>query len=134
MPEIDDVLEWLRKRGDMFINARRLAKAFKMSTKRAGYLLRKLKESGYLKVHCKRRGRFIVYKVNLNLLNKDKGVRGTLSLKKIKTKNTTSREKRKRSFRIRGQRKTGRIRSHREHTRKLDLELRSSSSLSNQQP
>lgn len=134
MPEIDDVLEWLRKRGDMFINARRLAKAFKMSTKRAGYLLRKLKESGYLKVHCKRRGRFIVYKVNLNLLNKDKGVRGTLSLKKIKIKNTTSREKRKRSFRIRGQRKTSRIRNHREHARKLDLELRSSSSLSNQQP
>ncbi len=134
MPEIDDVLEWLRKRGDMFINARRLAKAFKMSTKRAGYLLRKLKESGYLKVHCKRRGRFIVYKVNLNLLNRDKGVRGTLSLKKMKIKTTTSQEKHRRSFRIRGQRRTGKIRNHGGHARKLNLELRSSGSLGNQQP
>ena len=118
----------------MFINARRLAKAFKMSTKRAGYLLRKLKESGYLKVHCKRRGRFIVYKVNLNLLNRDKGVRGTLSLKKMKIKTTTSQEKHRRSFRIRGQRRTGKIRNHGGHARKLNLELRSSGSLGNQQP
>ncbi len=132
MPEIDDVLEWLRKRGDAFINARRLAKAFKMSTKRAGYLLRKLKESGYLKVHCKRRGRFIVYKVNLNLLNRGKGVRGTLSLKKIKT--TTSREERKKSFRIRRQRKKGKTGSHGRRTCKLNMELRSSASLGNQQP
>jgi len=132
LPEIDDVLEWLRKRGDVFINARRLAKAFKMSTKRAGYLLRKLKESGYLKVHCKRRGRFIVYKVNLNLLNKDRGVRGKLGLKNVKIKTTTKR--RKRSFRI-GRRKTTRKASKRkEQTRKLDLELRTSASLGNQRP
>lgn len=134
MPEIDDVLEWLRKRGDVFINARRLAKAFKMSTKRAGYLLRKLKESGYLKVHCKRRGRFIVYKVNLNLLNRDKGVRGASGLKKMKIKITASQEKRRKSFRIRGRRKTGKIRNRRGHTHKLNLELRSSGSLGNQQP
>jgi DNA-binding protein len=133
LPEIDDVLEWLRKRGDVFINARRLAKAFKMSTKRAGYLLRKLKESGYLKVHCKRRGRFIVYKVNLNLLNKDKGVRGMLSLKKIRIKTTSTQEKRRKTFRIRGRKKTGKVRNQREHTRKLNLELRSSNSLGSQQ-
>jgi len=132
LPEIDDVLEWLRKRGDVFINARRLAKAFKMSTKRAGYLLRKLKESGYLKVHCKRRGRFIVYKVNLNLLNRDKGMRGTLSLKKIKT--ITNREKRKKSSRIRGQGKKGKARGHGRRACKPNLELRSSASLGNQQP
>ncbi len=70
MPELDDVIEWLRRRGDVFINARRLAKAFKMSTKKAGYVLRELKEKGYLKVHRRRRGRFIVYKVNISILSK----------------------------------------------------------------
>ncbi len=89
MPELDDVIEWLRKRRESFINARRLARAFKVSTKKAGYMLRKLKESGYLKVHRKRRGRFIVYKVNLNLLNeriegvkKSDGVKSRFRLKR----------------------------------------------------
>ena len=134
MPEIDDILEWLRKRGDVFINARRLAKAFKMSTKRAGYLLRKLKESGYLKVHCKRRGRFIVYKVNLNLLNRDKDLRKTLNLKKVTLKSTGKPGKRRKSFHIRGRKRASKAKDRGKHSRKLNLELRSSSSLSNQQP
>ena len=88
MPELDDVIEWLRRRGDVFINARRLAKAFKMSTKKAGYVLRELKEKGYLKVHRRRRGRFIVYKVNVSILSKRRsreggaGSRVKLTLKK----------------------------------------------------
>jgi len=134
LPEIDDVLEWLRKRGDVFINARRLAKAFKMSTKRAGYLLRKLKESGYLKVHCKRRGRFMVYKVNLNLLNRDKGVRGALGLKKVTIKNASKSGRRGKSFRIRRKKQASKVKKHGRHVQKLNLELRSSSSLGNQQP
>jgi len=133
LPEIDDVLEWLRKRGDVFVNARRLAKAFKMSTKRAGYLLRKLKESGYLKVHCKRRGRFIVYKVNLNLLNRDKSMRKALGLKKS-VKNTSKSGRRRKSFHIRRRKSTDTTRKRGGHMRKLNLELRSSSSLGNQQP
>ena len=76
MPELDDVIEWLRRRGDVFVNARRLAKAFKMSTKKAGYVLRELKEKGYLKVHRRRRGRFIVYKVNVSILSKRRSREG----------------------------------------------------------
>jgi len=133
LPEIDDVLEWLRKRGDVFINARRLAKAFKMSTKRAGYLLRKLKERGYLKVHCKRRGRFIVYKVNLNLLNRDGGTPRTLSLKNVRIKVTATKRKQKRSFHIRRRRKVNSVKKRKERIHELNLDIGPSSSLGNQQ-
>ncbi len=69
MIDLDDVVEWLRRRKETFVNARRVAKVFKISPKMAGYLLRRLKEEGYLKVHRRRRGRFIIYKVNKSLVH-----------------------------------------------------------------
>ena len=67
---IDDVVEWLRRKKIRFVNARRIARAFKISSRSAGHLLRKLKELGYITIHKKRKGRFIVYKVDDSLLNK----------------------------------------------------------------
>ena len=64
LPDVEDVIEWLRVRRLRFINARRLAKAFKISSKSAGYILRKLCGLGYISIHKKRRGRFTIYKVN----------------------------------------------------------------------
>ncbi len=64
LPDIEDVVEWLRVRKLRFINARRLAKAFKISSKSAGYILKKLCELGYVSIHKKRRGRFTIYKVS----------------------------------------------------------------------
>ena len=69
MIDLDDIVDWLRRRKHSFVNARRVAKVFKISPKMAGYLLRRLKEEGYLKIHRKRRGRFIVYKVNKSLIH-----------------------------------------------------------------
>ncbi len=68
IPSLEEVIEWLRRKNIKFVNARRLAKAFKVSSKSAGHILRKLKEKGYVKIHKKRRGRFIVYKVNESVL------------------------------------------------------------------
>ncbi len=62
--DIKDVIEWIRRRRIRFINARRVARNFKVSPKVAGYTLRRLKELGYLKVYNRRKGRFIVYKVS----------------------------------------------------------------------
>ena len=61
--DLKEVLAWIKKKKVHFVNARRVAKAFRVSPKVAGHALRKLKEAGYLKIHRKRRGRFIVYKV-----------------------------------------------------------------------
>ncbi|MCD6278493.1 MAG: hypothetical protein J7J11_02310 [Desulfurococcales archaeon] len=62
--DIKDVIEWIRKQRLRFINARRVARNFKVSSKVAGYTLRKLRDLGYLKVYNRRKGRFIVYKVS----------------------------------------------------------------------
>ena len=72
IPNIDEVLDWLRSKKVRFINARRLARAFKISSKSAGHVLRKLKELGYISIHKKRRGRFTIYKVNDTILKKYK--------------------------------------------------------------
>ncbi len=72
IPSIDEVLDWLRSKKVRFINARRLARAFKISSKSAGHVLRKLKELGYISIHKKRRGRFTIYKVNDTILKKYK--------------------------------------------------------------
>ena len=66
--DIKEVIDWIRKHRVRFINARRVAKNFRVSPKVAGYTLRKLKELGYLKVYNKRKGRFIIYKVSDTLL------------------------------------------------------------------
>jgi len=68
LPNLEDVVDWLKRKKIRFINARRLAKAFKISSKSAGHILRKLKENGYVSIHVKRRGRFTVYKVNESML------------------------------------------------------------------
>jgi len=68
LPDVKDVIEWLRYKRIRFINARRLARKFKISSKSAGYLLRKLKALGYVRIHRRRRGRFIIYRVNESLL------------------------------------------------------------------
>ncbi len=78
MIDADDVLKWLRTRRDAFVNARKVAKAFKISTKTAGQLLRELKERGYLKLHRRRKGRFNIYKV-------PKAVRSSNSRNPVKT-------------------------------------------------
>jgi len=62
-----EVLDWIKKSNESFINARKVAKKFKISTKAAGQVLRKLKEMGYLKIHSRRRGRFNIYKVKLRM-------------------------------------------------------------------
>ena len=62
--DIKEVIEWIRRQRIRFINARRVARNFKVSSKVAGYTLRRLKELGYLKVYNRRKGRFIVYKVS----------------------------------------------------------------------
>ncbi|MCD6323537.1 MAG: hypothetical protein J7L55_00260 [Desulfurococcales archaeon] len=67
MIDADDVLKWLRGRRDSFVNARKVAKAFKISTKAAGQILKELKERGYLKLHRRRKGRFNIYKVPRSL-------------------------------------------------------------------
>ena len=67
--DTNDVLMWLKKRKECFVNARKVAKKFKISTKMAGHILSKLKQEGYLNIHIKRRGRFIVYKVNRKRIN-----------------------------------------------------------------
>jgi len=72
IPSIDEVLDWLRSKKVRFVNARRLARAFKISSKSAGHVLRKLKELGYISIHKKRRGRFTIYKVNDTILKKYK--------------------------------------------------------------
>ena len=59
----NDVLKWIRDKKEVYVNARKVARKFKISTKSAGHILRKLKEKGYLKLHSRRKGRFNVYKV-----------------------------------------------------------------------
>ena len=61
------MLDWIRKSNESFINARKVAKRFKISTKAAGQVLRKLKDMGYLKLHSRRRGRFNIYRVKLKI-------------------------------------------------------------------
>ena len=61
------MLDWIKKSNKSFVNARKVAKKFKISTKAAGQVLRKLKEMGYLKIHSHRRGRFNIYRVKLKM-------------------------------------------------------------------
>jgi len=62
-----EVLDWIKRSNESFINARKVARKFKISTKAAGHVLRKLKDMGYLKIHSYRRGRFNIYKVKLKI-------------------------------------------------------------------
>ncbi len=62
-----EVLDWIKKSNESFINARKVAKKFKISTKAAGQVLRKLKDMGYLKIHSHRKGRFNIYRVKLKM-------------------------------------------------------------------
>lgn len=68
--DLKDVVEWIKQKRLQFVNSRRLAKAFKISPKAAGHILKRLREAGYLRIHRKRKGRFIVYKVNISAFRK----------------------------------------------------------------
>lgn len=62
--DLKKVIEWVLSEGREFIDARKLAKKFNITTHAAGKILRKMCKSGYIKVYKKRRGRFTIYKAN----------------------------------------------------------------------
>jgi len=61
--DLKEVIIWLSKHDAKFINARRLAQQFNITTHLAGKILRELRKLGYVSVYRKRRGRFTIYKV-----------------------------------------------------------------------
>ncbi len=69
MIELNEVIEWLKKYSNAFINARKLARKLNVSSKVAGHILKQLKKEGYVEPYNKRRGRFTIYKVNRKKLN-----------------------------------------------------------------
>jgi Mn-dependent DtxR family transcriptional regulator len=80
--DADDVLNWIRERKESFVNSRKVAKRFRISTKTAGQILKRLSEKGYLKLHRRRRGRFNIYKVRQSVL----GLRGKARISRIRKK------------------------------------------------
>jgi Transcriptional regulator. len=58
---INDVIRWLSKHNVRFVNARRLAKQFNITTHLAGRILRELRKLGLVSIYKKRRGRFTIY-------------------------------------------------------------------------
>ncbi len=60
--DLKKVVEWALSEGREFIDARKLAKKFNITTHSAGKILRKMYELGYVKIYKKRRGRFTIYK------------------------------------------------------------------------
>ncbi|MCC6022591.1 MAG: Rrf2 family transcriptional regulator [Desulfurococcaceae archaeon] len=61
--DLKEVITWLSKHNSKFINARRLAHRFNITTHLAGKILRELRRLGYVSVYRKRRGRFTIYKI-----------------------------------------------------------------------
>ncbi len=80
--DADDVLNWIRDRKESFVNSRKVAKRFRISTKAAGQILKKLSEKGYLKLHRRRRGRFNIYKVRESVI----GLKSRTHLSRIRKK------------------------------------------------
>lgn len=62
MMDLDNVIKWLSSRN--YVDARRLAKAFNISSYRASKILSELRRLGYVSIYRRRRGRFWIYKVN----------------------------------------------------------------------
>lgn len=60
--DLRKVIEWILSEGREYIDARKLAKKFNITTHSAGKVLRKMCKLGYVKIYKKRRGRFTIYK------------------------------------------------------------------------
>lgn len=69
MIHVDEVVEWLRRYGGSFVNARKLSRKFNVNSKVAAHLLKQLNAEGYVNLYRRRRGRFNIYKVNKSKLN-----------------------------------------------------------------
>ncbi|MEM0453838.1 MAG: HTH domain-containing protein [Sulfolobales archaeon] len=61
--ELKKIIDWILSEGGEFIDARKLAKKFNITTHSAGRVLKNLQKLGYIKIYKKRRGRFTIYKL-----------------------------------------------------------------------
>lgn len=69
MIHVDEVVEWLRRYGGSFVNARKLSRKFNVNSKVAAHMLKQLNARGYINLYRRRRGRFNIYKINKSKLN-----------------------------------------------------------------
>lgn len=68
--DLKRVIDWMLSEGRDFIDARKLAKRFNITTHAAGRVLRRLHRLGYVEIYRKRRGRFTIYRVG-NVVGRD---------------------------------------------------------------
>lgn len=65
--EVRNIIDWILSEGKEYVDARRLAKRFNITTHTAGRILKNLQKLGYLKIYKKRKGRFTIYRVGDSL-------------------------------------------------------------------